>query len=207
MYQDPSGNSIIGAIVIGAIIGGAIGGSVGGVIAYNAAQESGLEDLDLIQETLAGVAKGAIVGSIAGGLVSVTGAVIVEYGMGSALGTAMITGTGTIAARAVEVGALQYRKSIIDGKNGWQLANDVFSSSYNNTGRILSSSKMKIVTTANSYIGFYKINPVSFDEYARTPAKKAFSYIFFGYACYHTYRSIIAEDPIQRAYNRGYSLI
>ena len=74
-------------------------------------------------------------------------------------------------------------------------------------GRILSSSKMKAVTTTNSYIQYYKTNPVGFDVYAKTSKVSYLSYIFAVYAWYKTYESIKSNDPEQRAEQRGYSLI
>ncbi len=207
MNSDPTGEFILTAIIIGAVAGAVIGGSVGGVVAYNSAKSSGKEGSDLFLATMGGIGKGAIIGGFAGGLTGATVGVSFVYGVTSAIGTAMITGTATIAARAMEVSVLQYKKSNASEKNGWQVANDIISSNYNNMLSILSPSGMKTVTTLNGYIGYYKIDPISFKEYAKTPVG-FLSYVFAAYAWYKTYQSFTysGNDIDQWAYERGYSL-
>ena len=120
----------------------------------------------------------------------------------------MITGTATIAARATEVSILQYKKSTENGKSGWQVANDILSSNYNNMLSILSPSGMKTVTTINGYIGYYKMFPVCFGEYARTTVGQFIPYACVAWAWYKTYQSSTysGDDIDQWAYERGYSL-
>ena len=207
MHTDPSGHAILTAILIGLVIGAAVGGTAGGVIAYNAAEDAGLEGDELFWATAKGVGVGAAVGGAAGGLVGLTGGAIATYGLGSAAATTTISGTGTILARAAEVGSLQYKKSYNDGKGGWQIAGDMIQSTFNNAGRILSPTGMKAVTTTNGYIGYYKRSHGAFEQYASTSCSKALSYGFLVYNSYQAYKSATANDPVIRAYKRGYSLI
>ena len=213
MYVDPSGQFILTALIIGVVAGAVIGGTAGGVISYNAAQESGMKGADLFWETMEGIGKGAIVGGVAGGLVGATAGVVVAYGAGSIAGTAMITGTATIAARATEVVGLQYQKSLDDGKSGWQIANDIISSTYNNSGRILSSSGAKALTTFSGYTmhrGFFQAKQLGVDAYLGAYSKSSSYFISYGFvasAWIQTYMSITSVNPVQRAYQRGYSLI
>lgn len=148
-----------------------------------------------------------IVGGVVGGLGSAILKISSVYKATSALVTAMITGGTTIAAKAIEVSVLQYKKSTANEKNGWQVAEDIISSNYNNILSILSPSGMKTVTTLNGYIGYYKIYPISFKEYAKTTVGRL-SYVFAAYAWYKTYQSFTysGNDIDQWAYERGYSL-
>jgi len=66
---------------------------------------------------------------------------------------------------------------------------------------------MKMVTTANGYIGYYKTDATGFNQYAKTNKNKAMSWFFAGYACLEMLISIASDNPTQRAYKRGYSLI
>ena len=69
MYQDPSGHSIIGAILIGALIGTVIGA---GTTVYEDYADDGeifngsVDAVDYVANTIIGAASGAIVGTIAG---------------------------------------------------------------------------------------------------------------------------------------------
>lgn len=120
--------------------------------------------------------------------------------------TATITTTVGVAARATEVAVLQTRKSGNDGDSGWQVLDNVISSSFNNMGRILSPIGTKAVTTANKYIGYNKRNSISFKKYLHTPGGKIAAYAFAFYAWYQTHQTIESSNPIQRAYERGYSI-
>ena len=202
-FTDPTGHSILTVLIIGVIVGGVIGGSVGGVIAYNAAKESGAEGRELFSETIEGTLKGAVTGGIFGGLVSASLGTGLIYGWNSIIATATITGTITISARAVEVGILQNNKNLAEGYSGWQIANNVVTSLYNNTGRILSPSKIKIATTANSFISSYMADQL----YKSTPKGMVISYALALYACFKTVESAFASDPVRRANQRGYYLI
>ncbi len=110
-FYDPSGEFILTALIVGIVAGAVIGGAIGGTVAYNYAKSSGLECSDLLLTTAEGVGKGALIGGAAGGLVvGATGGVVAAYGASSVAGTAMITSTATIAAKAYEVSALQEKK-------------------------------------------------------------------------------------------------
>ena len=69
MYQDPSGHSIIGAILIGVLIGTVIGA---GTTVYEDYADDGeifngsADAVDYVANTIIGAASGAIVGTIAG---------------------------------------------------------------------------------------------------------------------------------------------
>lgn len=112
MYSDPSGHSILAAIIIGAVIGGVVGGSIGGVAAYNSAKEAGVDGSNLFWATVSGIGKGALIGGATGSLVALTGGAIAEYGLTSIAATSMITTTATITAKATEVTILQAKNSI-----------------------------------------------------------------------------------------------
>ena len=107
----------------------------------------------------------------AGGLVGATGAVVAPgaYGATSIAGTAMITTTATIAARAMEVTALQEKKSTNDGDNGWQIANDCINSVFSNGGKIISPALTKAGTTSVTYVATdlikHKVVPLGFDAF------------------------------------------
>ena len=206
-FVDPSGNSIISVFLWSVGIGIVAGGTVGGIIAYNAAASSGSNGSDTFYQTVSGVGKGAVAGGVAGALAGANIVSISTFGPSSVAGTAVITGTMTIAARAVEVGALQYQKSTMDGNFGWQTADDVLSSTYNNIHRILDPIGMKAVTTANGYIAYYKLEKIGFKSYAALNLGKTVSYAFAAYAWIQTGISIYTQNPLQRAYERGYTLI
>ena len=210
MYTDPSGHLIIAAIIIGIAGGVAVGGTVGGVISYNSAKSTGTEGSDLFWETMKGIGTGSVVGGSAGVLIGATGGVVAAYGAGSIAGTALITGTATIAARATEVGALQYKKNNAEGKNGWQIANDILSSTYTNPGKILFPAVTKSATTSVMYvftdIAKHKVIPLSFQTYLQSSAGRAIPYGFAAYAWVNTTYSIVCNDPIARAHQRGYTL-
>jgi len=213
MYVDPSGNSIIAALIIGVIAGAAIGGAIGGTVAYNSAKSSGSEGSELFWKTMKGIGEGATVGGIAGGIFGLTGGVISAqaYGATSIAGTALITGTLTIAARATEVGALQYKKSAEDGKDFWQIANDCIDSVFSNGGKIIiSPALMKAGTTSAIYVATdimkHKVVPLGFNDFLKSTGGKVWPYVFAVCALGDTAYSMFCTDPIARANQRGYGL-
>ena len=209
-YYDPSGNFILTAIVVGLAAGAVIGGAIGGVVSYNSAKSSGMKGSDLFWATAGGIGKGALIGSVAGGLVGATGGTVLAYGAGSVAATAMITGTATITARATETTVLQAKKSKIDGKSGWQIANDCLESISINSGKILSPVLTKSSATFGMYIytdlSKHQVIPLEFNTYLKSPSGKALSYGFAAYAWLKTIGSIVENDPIARAKERGYTL-
>ena len=105
MDADPTGCfGILTAILIGAVIGAVIGATIEGVEAYEEAVEEGATGLELVGKTIAGAAKGAVIG---GALGAVAGAA--SYGVASAIvagATALTTGTGAAGALALANGGV-----------------------------------------------------------------------------------------------------
>ena len=132
------------------------------------------------------------------------------YGATSVAGTAMITTTATITARATEVTALQTKKSTDDGDNGWQIANDCIDSVFSNGVKIISPALTKAGVTGATYVATdlikHKVVSLQFNAFLHLPGRKVSSYGFAAYAWFHTVYSIFCFDPIARANQRGYSL-
>ena len=210
-FTDPTGEFVLTVLIVGVVAGAVIGGGIGGTVAYNSAKSSGLEGSDLFWATAGGAAKGAAIGGVAGGLAGATGGVIAAYGATSVAGTAMITTTATITAKATEVTALQAKKSINDGDNGWQIANDCIDSVFGNGGKIISPALTKAGTTSATYVATdlmkHKVVPVGFNAFLHSPGGKVLPYGFTAYAWGHTAYSLFCTDPIARANQRGYGLI
>lgn len=211
IFSDPTGEFILTALIVGVIAGAAIGGAIGGTVAYNSAKSSGLGGTDLLCATASGVGKGALMGGVAAGLVGATGGFVAAYGAASVAGTAMITATATITAKAAEVVALQATKSVNDGDNGWQIANDCISSIFSNGGKIISPALTKAGTTSATYVATdltkHKVVSHGFNTFLHSTGGKVFPYAFAAYAWGNTAYSIVCADPIARANQRGYSLI
>ena len=94
-----------------------------------------------------------------------------------------------------------------DGLSKLQVTNNVLVSIFNNTGRILSPSKIKIVTTANAYIGYFKKTGIESISYGVSPRSIAISYSLAAYAWIQTGFSYYLNNPVKRANERGYSLV
>jgi hypothetical protein len=208
---DPTGEFLLTVIVVGAIAGAVIGGAVGGTIAYNSAKSSGIEGADLFLETARGIGMGATIGAVAGGFIGATGGAVAAYGAGSVAGTAMITCSLTMAAKATEVVGLQAKISSSSGKNNWQPANDCIASVFNNSGKIVLPSVTKSASTSAMYlltdITKHKVVPLSFNSYLGSPGGKALPYLLTAFAWADTAISFISSDPVARAAQRGYTLI
>ncbi len=209
-FSDPTGEFILTALIVGGVALAGVGGAIAGTVAYNSAKSSGLEGSDLFWATAGGVGKGALIGGVAGGLVSAAGGVVVAYGATSVAGTAMITATATITAKATEVTALQAKKSTNDGDNGWQIANDCIDSIFGNGGKIISPALTKAGTTSATYVATdlikHKVVPLGFNTFLHSTGGKVLPYGFAAYAWGHTSYSIFCTDPIARANQRGYGL-
>ena len=201
MHTDPSGH-LIGIIAF--FVG--VCALAGGASAYNSAKESGVQGEERFWEPAKGAGKGAAVGAALSTLACVAGGTIATYGFTSVAGTAVTTATASALARGAEVGILQYQKSQQDGKSGWQIANDIVSSAYDNTGRILFPAMMKPVTTANGYIRYYRNFHISFRDYAYVYKPSIAAYGGVIYAFYNVCVAATSTDPVQRAYERGYLL-
>lgn len=210
-YSDPNGEFILTALVIGAVAGAVIGGTVGGTVAYNAAKSSGSEGTDLLLATALGVGRGAVVGGVAGGLIGATGGIVATYGAGSIAGTAAISGTATITAVTTEVASLQVKKSVNDGKNNWQIANDCFTSVFSNGCKAASSAFTKAASTTGLYlledISKHKVVSLAANDFLGRGGGKALPYILVGCAWYNTAVSICSSDAVSRANERGYTLV
>lgn len=191
-------------------MGAVVGGVVGGTAAYNSAKESGLEGSDLFWATARGVGEGAVIGGVGGGLIGATGGVIATYGLTSVAGTAMITTTATVAAKATEVSVLQVKKSSNEGQSGWQVTNNCVESLFNNGGKILSPTLTKSASTSGKYlwtdISKYKVVPLGVNDYLNSPGGKLFPYVAPSIAWVLTVLSIFCKDPVAKANERGYAL-
>lgn len=160
-----------------------------------------------------GVLRGAVEGAQDGLLCG-----MVMGGIGGAInptfcfvaGTAMITATATITAKATEVTALQMKKSANDGDNGWQITNDCVDSVFSNGGKIVSPALTKAGTTSATYVATdlikHKVVPLEFNTFLHSTGGKVLPYGFAAYAWGHTAYSIFCADPIARANQRGYGL-
>ena len=210
IFYDPTGEFILTALIVGLAAGAVIGGAIGGAAAYNSATSSGLGGFDLFLATASGVGKGAFIGGAVGGLVGATGGVVAAYGAASIAGTAMITATATTIAKATEIAALQAKKSINDGDNGWQITNDCIDSIFSNGDKIISSALTKAGTTSATYVATdlikHKVVPLGFNTFLHSAGGKILPYGFVVYAWGHTAYSIFCTDPIARATQRGYDL-
>ena len=210
-FYDPSGRFVLTAIIIGVAAGALIGGTANGIAAYNSAKSSGSEGDDLLWATVEGVGKGAVIGGVAGGLIGATGGVGIAYGWNTVAGTAMLTGTATIAAKTTEVAALQLRKSASEGENGWQITNDCFDAVFNNGFKIIMPAVTKAGTTIAGYLAKniikYKTIQISISSYLTTWKGGVISHVFSAYAWANTiYSAFFSDDPVSRANDRGYTL-
>ena len=210
-YYDPTGEFILTAIVVGVVAGAVVGGAIGGIVAYNSAKETGKTGSDLFWATAGGVGKGAVMGGVGGGLIGVTAGVVAVYGAGSVAGTAMISGTLTVSARATEVTALQIKKSTSEGKSGWQTANNCVDSVFNNGGKIVGFTPVtKAGGISSKYIytdlSKHKVVPLKFNTFLKSTSRKSLPYGFAIYNWGHTTYSILSNDPMLRALQRGYAL-
>ena len=192
------------------MVGAVSGAAIGGTAAYNSAKASGLKGKDLLCATLSGIGKGALVGTVAGGLVGATGGVVAVYGATSVAGTAMLTATATMGAKAVEVVSLQAKKSSNEGDGGWQIVNDSIDSLVDNGAKVLSPAATKTVTTSSKYAAGnlvkHTVVPRTVKQYLEGTGRRVFPYLLVGYAWAHTTSSIFCEDPISRANYWGYRL-
>lgn len=208
-FCDPNGEFLLTAIITCVVVGAVAGAAVGGTVAYNSAKSSGQKGTELLASTVSGAAKGGVIGGVTGGVVGVAGAGI-SCGLGSFAGTAAITGTITITAKATEVTVLQAKKSMNDGDNGWQIANDCIDAVFSNGGKICSPVVSKAGTLYGRYlitdIVKHKVVPLEFGTFAKGSAHKSLSYGVAALSVYHTVRSCASSDPISRANERGYKI-
>ena len=132
MFTDPSGHSIIAVIAALVVAGTIIGAVASGTIAYYNAKESGGDGDELLQTTIEGAVKGALIGGTVSGIASICGYIIVTCGIPSIAGcsafTSMVIGGSTI----LEMSVLQYRSSMDNGRSGWRTAKDIIDTVANN---------------------------------------------------------------------------
>ena len=209
-FFDPTGGFILTALIVGIVTGTVIGGAIGGTVAYNSARSSGLEGSDLFWATASGVGKGAAIGGVAGGLIGATSGVVAAYGATSVIGTATITATSTVLARTTEVSILQTKKSMGDGDNGWQVANDCIDSVFHNAGKIVSPVPTKVVSTSFTYMAVdltqNKVIPLGVGTFLKTTKLKIMPYFATGVSWAGPVRAFFCDDPTTRANQRGYML-
>ena len=209
-YSDPTGEAVLTTLLVSAFVGAIIGGAIGGVLSCASASSSGSEGYDLFLETTEGMAKGLLIGGAAGGIGGTVACAASVFGAASVAGTAAISATATVAAKATEVTALQARKSISDGDNGWQVAGDCLDSVFSNGGEIVSPIYEKGGSTVGMYwfanSTKYKFAPIAFTTFLYSKPIQTLSYISVAYNWYETTKSILCADPIARANQRGYGL-
>ncbi len=217
MYVDPTGEFILTALIVGVVVGVVVGGAIGGTIAYNAAKSEGLEGSDLAKATLTGVGKGALIGGGAGGLIGLSIGFGFTVGLTSVAGYTIISGASTLVLNAVEIGVLQSRKSLADGKNGWQAAKDSMDSIIHNFPKTAVSIYTKVGTSVASYAGAthrnahhvsgaYSSLPWGAHMYSKSALGAAFSYVLLAPTVIYTASAFFCDDPAARAFDRGYVL-
>ena len=143
-------------------------------------------------------------------LVGGTCAAFATYGLTSTAMTLMATGTVSVSAQAVEVAALQGRKSLSDGDVGWQVANDCMNSIFYNGGKIASPILTKASITSVQYfvtdIAKHKVVPLAFSDFLKSPGGKILPYVSAAIACGFAAYGFCCRDPIAVANQRGYVL-
>ena len=209
-FFDPTGESVLTAFLLSAFSGAIVGGIIGGTLACGSAISSGLENAELLLYAAEAVAKGVLIGGLAGGLAAATAGAVSVFGATSVAGTAAIFATAIVAAKATEVAALQAKKSISDGDNGWQVAGDCLDSVFSNGEKFVLSVATKGVTTVGTYIlansTKHKLAPILFNTFLYSKANQVLAYGSVTYTWCETVYSISCVDPIARANQRGYSL-
>ena len=93
MYEDPSGQFLLTALVIGAVAGAVIGGAVGGVTSYR--EQAATGNVNGWE-----VAKRAVIGAGLGALGGAAGGAAVTVAMGVGVGFAVTAGVGAVATAA-----------------------------------------------------------------------------------------------------------
>ena len=125
MYYDPTGHSLLVALLILTAIFVTAGGIYGGVSAAMTGNN--------IWE---GIGKGMLVGGVFSAALALTIGGF-TYGWTTVLGSIMITYGASVMANMVEVSGTQWHKSTYDGDNSWNKANDIINASFANLGRVL----------------------------------------------------------------------
>ncbi len=172
------------------------------------------------------LSKAIVVVAAAATITAATIMTVSTYGAGSVLGVAMISTAVTMLAKATEVSALQIKKGIDEGKSGEQIAKDTISSVYNNGEQIIgmlpltksagvlyndivnvnsahinNSSLISKITNSTRFNGKY-----SFYDTLGSKGGIMISAITTGWNVSNAVVSIISDNPIARAEERGYRL-
>ena len=152
------------------------------------------------------------VAAVATAVVVATVITATTCGAGSIAGVAMITTTATLAAKTLEVAALQVKKGKSEEKNDSEIARDTIESIYDNGLQIVDLTPItKSVGVAFNHtvnVGVAKIfgETQPLIKTLRSTGGKAMSYVFVAMAWTNTIVSIFSNDPVERASDRGYVL-
>jgi hypothetical protein len=212
MYSDPTGESVL-ALMIG--IGFAIGCLSGGITYYNAAKSEGLTGLALAKETVTGALRFGMVGALIGGVGYVAYAAALTFGPTSFAGVTAITNYAYTTLQIGEAATLQYRASIMSGENSWQAARNSIDAMFNNKFRVTTNLPQKgltfSLTAASTQFSYNKFNapgclPLSWNTVLESPMKLggALSYASLVLPTINLVQAFCCEDPIERAYQRGF---
>ena len=157
------------------------------------------------------VYKAIVVVTVATAIVAATAITVATFGAGSVAGAAMITATLTIAARATEVTVLQVKKGVQEGDESSQIVKDSIESLYDNGDKIIGvvpvtkTAGVAATHTINSAIDQAFGGTTTLDSTLRLPGGKL-GYAFAALAWGMALDSMLSDDPITKAIERGYSL-
>ena len=158
------------------------------------------------------IKKAATVFVVAAAVVTATVVTVTTFGAGSIAGVAMITASATLAARTTEVAALQIKKGREEGKSGGQIFKDTVESIYDNGSKIVGTTPLtKSAGIALNHILFSIIEKdfggkQTLSMTLKAPGGKLFAYGLAAVAWVNTISSIINNNPLTRANERGYVL-
>lgn len=158
------------------------------------------------------IKKAATVFVVAAAVVTATVVTVTTFGAGSIAGVAMITASATLAARATEVAALQIKKGKEKGKSGGQIFKDTVESIYDNGSKIIGTTPATKGTGIAFNHWLYSIVENGFggkqtlSMTLKESGGKFLSYGSVAVAWIKTIRSIIHDNPVTRANERGYVL-
>ena len=158
------------------------------------------------------IKKAATVFVVAAAVVTATVVTVTTFGAGSIAGVAMITASATLAARTTEVAALQIKKGREEGKSGGQIFKDTVESIYDNGSKIVGITPATKGTGIAFNHWLYSIVENGFggkqtlSMTLKQPGGKFLSYGLAAVAWIKTIRSIIHDNPVTRANERGYVL-
>ena len=157
--------------------------------------------------------KAIAVTAVAATVVVATALTVSTFGFGSIAGVAMVSATATLAVKSAEVATLQTKKGISEGKNATQLAKDAVESIYNNGLRIIGL--LPVTKTAgiaaNSALDYMIDTSIgidySFASTLKSAGGKALAYGMVAYNAVQAVKSARSSNPVDRASERGYTLL